>query len=133
MLTDAELTSMRSTSTSALPDLCAITRAGQRGALNTVTGAYPAGPRAPIYSGPCRVRPVDGQETDAAVGDVHETLGRYVVTIPHDADTVQVDDRLEVTASADTELVGRRLRVLHIGLSSFQLDRRLIVQDREQP
>lgn len=133
MLTAAELTSMRSTSVSALPDTCIITRAGQRGALNTVTGAYPPGPRATIYTGACRVRPVDGQETNTEVGDLHETLGRYVATLPADATGIEVDDRFEVTGSDDVALAGRKLRVLHVGLSAFQIDRRLIVQDLEQP
>lgn len=123
---------MRATSASALPDTCAITRAGARGALNTLTGAYPPGARSPIYMGPCRIRPVDGQESDTLVGDLHETLGRYVVTLPHDATGVDVDDHLEVTASDDADLVGQTLRILHIGLSAFQIDRRLVAQDREQ-
>lgn len=125
---------MRATSASALPDTCTITRDNPaRGTLDVTTGVHAPALRIPVYAGACRLRPVDGQERDTEVGSLHETLGRYVVTLPHDAAGVEVDDRIVVNASDDSDLAGRKLAVKHVGWSSNQIDRRIIVGDTEQP
>jgi hypothetical protein len=123
---------MRSTSRAALPDTCRITRASGEPVLDeetlelTETGET-------IYEGPCRVRPQGSQEDDQPVGDLHETLGPYVGTLPYDAEGVLVDDYLTVLSSSDADMVGRSFQVRHIGLSSWQIDRRVGLEDREQP
>lgn len=131
MLTDAEVAGMRTTSASALPDECQITREGGAPSLDADTGDldYPA--VVTIYSGACRVRPGGTAEQEAVVGDLHETLGDYVATVPHSAAGIEIDDFLTVTASSDADMIGRDFRVVHVGWSSWQIDRRLALEDRE--
>lgn len=133
MLTAAELAEMRSTSTSALPDTVQITRQSGEAVLDPVDGDndYPA--PTVIYTGPGRVRPRDSQEQDVTSGDLHQTLGSYTATLPHDADEIVVDDYLQVTASTDASMVGRAFHIRHVGWSSWQIDRRLALEDAEQP
>lgn len=143
MLTSDEIAGMRTTSASALPDTCTITRPGGEPTLDDVTlDLEPAEP-VTVYTGVCRVRPRGTDEQDSQVGDLHETLGDYIATLPalasHDGVTagdpndVRVDDYLTVTASTDGLMVGRHFQVRHVGWSSWQIDRRLGIQDREQP
>jgi Family of unknown function (DUF6093) len=124
---------MRDTSASALPDTCRVTRQGGEPTLNTTTGDLTSPPYDTIYTGACRLRPRGSQELNVLIGDLHETLGSYVVTLPHDAPDVEVDDYLTVTASSDADMVGRSFAVIHVGWSAWQIDRRIGVQDREQP
>ena len=143
MLTSDEIAGMRDTSASALPDACTITRPGGEPTLDpTSLDLDPATP-VTVYTGVCRVRPRANEEQDAQVGDLHETLGPYVGTLPalrtHDGVTagdpndVRVDDYLTVTASTDGSMVGRHFQVRHIGWSSNQIDRRIGLEDHEQP
>jgi hypothetical protein len=125
---------MRATSTAALPDTCTITRDGiGEPTLDTVTGVTTEPTRSPVYSGACRLRPAEGQETDTEVGGLHETLGRYVLTLPYSAADVVVDDLAIVATSTDADVVSRPMRVLHVSYSANQIDRRVIVRDIEQP
>jgi hypothetical protein len=143
VLTQAEIDGMRLTSASALPDTCTITRPSGEPTLNDTTGDLdPAGTET-VYVGACRVRPRGSQEQDTQVGDLHETLGDYVGTLPASATAEQVtsgdpndirlDDSLTVTASTDTAMVGRTFRIVHNGHGSWQIDRRIGLEDREQP
>lgn len=141
MLTQDEIAGMRTTSTSAQPDTCTVTRSTGEFVLDDVTGDSDPTETTTIYTGPCRVRPRDSQEEDVQVGDLHETLGPYIGTLPAtDADAtagdpndVRVDDYLTVTASTDPTMAGRSFQIVHVGLSSYQIDRRIGLKDREQP
>lgn len=143
MLTAAEIAGMRLTSASALPDTCTITRPGGEPTLDAVTLDLDPAASVTVYAGICRVRPLQAQEEDVQVGDLHETLGRYVATLPasasHDGVTsgdpndVIVDDYLTVVTSTDTGMVGRSFQVIHNGQGSWQIDRRIGLRDREQP
>jgi len=141
MLFQAEIDGMRDTSAAAQPDTCTITRPIGEPTLNLTTGALAPGASETIYAGPCRVRPRGSEELDAQVGDLHESLGPYIGTIPAttpagaigDPNEVRVDDYLTLTASTDPSIVGRPFQVTHVGWSSWQIDRRLGLQDREQP
>lgn len=124
---------MRTTSTSALPDTCTITRPSATRTLNTTTMATTPGPATPVYSGACRIRPVDGQENDTEVASLLEVLGRYVVTLHYSADGIEVGDEWTGVTCTDGDLVDRTLWVKHVGIGSNLIDRRIIVQDREQP
>lgn len=123
---------MRFTSRAALPDECTIVRPSGEPVLDedslelTETAAT-------IYEGPCRVRPRGSQEQDQAVGDLHQTLAPYVATLPYDAEGVRVDDYLTVTESSDLDMVGRSFQIRHMGWSSWQIDRRVGLDDAEQP
>lgn len=144
MLTPAEIAGMRSTSASALPDRCTITRpSDDPPTLDPVTLDSDPVPAETIYTGVCRVRPRGNEEEDSQVGELHETLGPYVGTLPalatHDGVTagdpndVRVDDYLTVTASSDPSMVGRHFQIRHVSWGSWQIDRRIGLEDREQP
>lgn len=133
MLLQAELSAMRMTSQSALPDTCRITRAGEDPTLDTTTGLLAPADLTTVYTGACRVRTREAQEQDAQVGELHETFGRYVATLPHDAEGIIVDDYLTVLTSSDADMVGRSFQVVHVGWGSWQIDRRIGLRDREQP
>lgn len=143
MLTQAEIDGMHLTSASALPDTCTITRPSGEPTLDTVTlDLDPAG-SVTVYAGICRVRPRESEEQDSQVGDLHETLSPYVGTLPAvashegvtagDPNDVLVDDYLTVVTSTDPAMVGRSFQIRHLGLSSWQIDRRLGLENREQP
>jgi hypothetical protein len=143
VLTQAEIDGMRLTSASALPDTCTVTRPSGEPTLDPVTLDSVPAAATTVYAGACRVRPRGSEEQDAQVGELHETLGPYVATLPadpdHDAVTagdpndVRVDDYLTVTASTDPAMVARHFQVRHVGWSSWQIDRRIGLDDREQP
>jgi len=143
VLTANEIAAMRHTSVTALPDTCTITRTGGEPTLDpgSLDLDYPTADV--IYTGPCRVRTRDAQELNVQVGDLHETLGPYVATLPAlaaadgvtagDPVNVRVDDYLVVTVSVDAAIVSRAFQVRHISWGSWQIDRRLGLEDREQP
>lgn len=151
MLTQHEIDGMRDTSASAQPDTCTITRpSDDPPTLDVVTGVSTPAPAETIYTGPCRVRPREAQEQNVSVGDLHETLSPYVGTLPAtaalaasyartgvtvqgDPNDVRTDDYLVVTASTDPSMVDRAFQVRHTGRSSWQIDRRIGLEDREQP
>jgi hypothetical protein len=66
-----------------------------------------------VYSGACRVRAQNVQDSEAEAGERTVTLRGYVVSVPVVASGVHVNDVAEVTASVlDPELPGTLLRVL---------------------
>ncbi len=133
MLTTDEIAGMRTTSEAAMPATCAVTRRGGTHTLNTTTGLLETPAATAVWSGVCRVRPASTQGLDTLVGELHETFGRYVVTLPYDADGIEVDDFLEVSAGTDDELIGRPLRIIDVGWSEWRLDRRVVAEDLQQP
>lgn len=133
MLTDDDLAGMRATSAAALPAVCTITSEVGNGAINTTTGLYASATPTVVHAGlACRVRPQSAGKDDQ-VGGLHETLGRYVGTVPFDAAGIEVDMMLTVTTGTDSELVGRPLRIVDVSWSEWRIDRRLVLEDLEQP
>lgn len=124
---------MRDTSRSALPATCAITRPSTTSTFDPVTLTETPDPPTTIFSGPVRVRTLNTQDMNTTVGDLHETRARYIGTLPHDAVGVEVDDMLTLTAGTDVELVGRSLRITDIRWSEWRIDRRVVMEDLEQP
>lgn len=130
MLTTSELEGMRATSRTALPALGRVTRSGVP-TFDAGDGSYTV-TDTDVYDGPVRVRPAGGAEVETTTGDLHETVGRYVATFPYDAELL-ADDVLTVYESSDGYMQDRPLRVVHVGLSDWQVDRRVVVEDLEQP
>lgn len=132
MLTAAEIADMRAVSADALPDTCEITSADIDPSFDPVTGDYTPDPASVIYTGACRVRGRGTDEQPVDSGDRHQVLGDYTATLPHTAD-VQVDQYLTVTASTDTGMIGRAFRIVHVSWSSWQIDRRVGLEDQQHP
>lgn len=133
MLTDRQLSRMRDTSGAALPDEGTVTRPGA-GAQpwDPSTGTHQRPPALTVYTGPCRVRPAVNVEQDVEVGDMHETLGRYVGTFPWDSGDIRVDDFLVLTTTTDPQLLNRPLRVVNVSVGAWQIDRRVVLEDEQQ-
>ena len=130
----AALADLRSIAESAMIDTCTITRkSATTEVLNTTTGLYNAPTPDTIYSGPCRVRALlTGKNLAESAGAPIE-LRQYGATLPHTANDVAEGDVLTVTASSDGQLVGRPLYVLSVGFLSDNVQRRLMLEDRQLP
>lgn len=110
-------------------DTCTVERASGPPVLNEETGELEQ-PWAAVYSGACRIKPRTQREAEWAEREV--ALGQYVAVLPWDASPeVGRGDRLRVTASDDTWLVGRSLEVLAVALAGTSTARRLLVEDKE--
>lgn len=143
MLNAYEIAGMRATSVSALPDTCIIRRPATEPTLNETTLDLEPGTSSTVYAGPCRVRSRGSLEQDVEVGELHETLGPYTGTLPAldtadgvtagDPNDVRVDDFLTVVTSSDPGMIGRSFRLVHVSWSAFQIDKRLGLEDRQQP
>lgn len=143
MLNAYEIAGMRATSVTAQPDVCVIHRPASEPTLNETTLDLEPGTTTTVYAGPCRVRSRGSLEQDVEVGELHETLGPYMGTLPAlatapgitagDPNDVRVDDFLTVTASTDAGIIGRSFRLVHVSWSAYQVDRRLGLEDRQQP
>lgn len=87
-----------------------------------------------LYSGPARVKPVAqsrGEEVDA--GETNVTLREYTVSVPWDTTVSQipaVGDLIDVSASPDVRMVGRRLWVNGLQYSSTATAWRISAEDR---
>lgn len=133
MLTPRQLDRMRDTSGAALPDVGTVTRPGVGAQTwDPSTGTHQRPPALTVYTGSCRVRPSANVEQDVEVGDMHETLGRYVGTFPWDSGDIRVDDFLVLTAATDPQLAGRPLRVVSVMVGAWQIDRRVLLEDEQQ-
>lgn len=133
MITALELESMREASRSALPAVCRITRPSGPPVFDPDTGSYTDPEPDVVYEGPCRVRTINTQDMDTQVGGLHESLSRYVGTVPWGCGDVQVDDMLTVTDGTDLNIVGRTFAVTDVRYSEWGIDRRLVLEDRQQP
>lgn len=135
---------MQATSAEALPDTCRVVAAGAGDATydpDANTWTPPAS--AVIYEGPVRLRPRGSQEQQVDSGDSPQTLGPYVATLPATAEAagvtagdpsaVAVDHTLEMLTSSDPALVGRPFRVVHVGVGTWHVARRLGLEDRQRP
>lgn len=121
----------RPVSTGSMKARCTITRAGTGpGTYNESTGK--TDPPAPTPVGTaqrCRVQARAATDRVAKVGDQLLTLRGYLVSLPHDAPDVHVDDLVTITAADDALLVGRVLKVLDVVYASEQWERDLTCED----
>lgn len=110
-------------------DTCTVERKSGAPVLNETTGQITQA-WTTIHTGVCRVKPRTSRE--AEWGEHEVTLHQYTVVLPWNSATeIQREDRLTVTASDDTWLVGRNLEVIAISLAGTATARRLLVEDKE--
>lgn len=128
-LTAGELAQLRADQEAELPDTCKITRAAAPGVFNETTGAYAGGAPTTIYEGACRVTPLPVQDRAVLFGERAVDLMTYRGTFPHDAPEFEKDDVVEVTVSADDQLVGRHLEVHGYEVTTLQTARRVLLQE----
>jgi hypothetical protein len=78
-----------------------------------------------VYTGRCRLRSQTSNAVLVQAGDRPVTLRTYDVDVPP-AVTVQIDDLIEVTGSADPGAVGLRLRVIDVPKTEWLSVRHLV-------
>lgn len=130
----AVLADLRGITESSMVDECTITRrSSATRVFNSTTGNYNDPSPDTVYTGACRVRPVLLGSNIAESGGAPITRRQYGATLPHTLDDVAEGDILTVTASDDTQLVGRPLYVLSVGFLTDNVHRRLMLEDRQLP
>lgn len=86
-------------------------------ATDPETGHVVAEPGDIVYTGPCRVRPASGpggnSQGRVVAGDEVTTFD-YLVSVPFTVTAVSERDRVTVTASPDSALVGVEIEVAHV-------------------
>lgn len=97
--------------------------------LDTDTGdLVDTNPEMIVYTGPCFIVPKEGRYIDE--GGVSRVIKTYVVHIPWDAPLPGIDDVVIPTTSVyDQELIGRRLYVEEVEVTSVLVWRKLIVRN----
>lgn len=126
MLTESELAQLRTDQEALMPDTCVVTRPAQ-GDFDADVGSYET--TAPeVYEGPCRVMPLAEDERTVLFGDRAMDVVAFKVTLPFNAAELQDDDLIEVTESADAQLVGTTMVKRHVVRSSIQTARRIVAE-----
>jgi hypothetical protein len=116
----------RAKAESLMLDTIRITRATGTTTWDEQTGRETAGTPTTVYQGKCRVQRRNVAEQTPEAGERTVTTQAVEVHIPVSATGVQVGDVGTVlTASMDSELVGRRFRVTGLAHKTFATARRL--------
>lgn len=111
-------------------DACTIGREGVP-TLDRGTSQLTPGTVTPLYSGKCRLK-AQRMPRPAEAGEELQMVARYELALPFSAqpaDELRVGDLVTMIASADTRLVGQRLRVMAVDFGSTATAWRLTVQD----
>lgn len=130
MISEDELAQLRADEEELMPDTCTVKRASAtEPTLNTTTGRYNVVAPDTIYTGVCRISPLPVQDRAVIFGEKAVDLVAYQASFPHDAPVFRKDDVLEVTVSADPQLVGRHLEVHGYEVKSLQTKRRVLLEE----
>ncbi|MET8985834.1 DUF6093 family protein [Nonomuraea wenchangensis] len=116
-------------------DTCVIERKDGEPVLNETTGVQ-VQQWTTVYTGRCRVkssgRAGQGAGREAEWGEREVTLHQYTAVLPWDTPQIIArEDRLIVTSSQDTWLIGRPLEVVDLSLGGLTTARRLLLEDKE--
>ncbi|SEN86761.1 DUF6093 family protein [Nonomuraea pusilla] len=129
MSVEGVLAAGRAAALKLMRDTCTVERRDGDPVLNEETGQLEQ-PWVTVYTGRCRVKPRSSSETEW--GEREVTLGQYVAVLPWDASpAIAREDRLRVTASDDSWLIGRHLEVVGVSFAGTSTARRLLVEDKE--
>lgn len=129
MLPSAILARGRALAESLMVDSCAITRAGGE-TTDPDTGVITPGAATDVYSGRCRVQQKQAQASPQDPGEAYVLMLRLEVQLPMSVVGLQVDDRIEITASAhDPDLVGRVFSIRDLMHKSHATSRRVGCQE----
>lgn len=129
VLTEGELTQLRVDEEALLPDTCTVTRAAGEPVFDANTGTYTTPDPTTIYTGACRIAPLPVQDRAVIFGEAAVDLVVYQATFPYNAPVFEKDDRVNVTVSQDTQLIGRALEVHGYEVKTLQTKRRVLLQE----
>lgn len=129
VLSAAELAQLRTDERALLPDTCTVTRASGEPVFDEATGNYVTPVPTTIYTGACRIAPLSVQDRAVLFGEASVDLVAYRATFPYDVPAFVKDDRVNVTASEDLQLIGRDLEVHSYEVKTLQTKRRVLLQE----
>lgn len=110
-------------------DTATVTRPGEGGTLNPVTGGWTPAATTVVYSGACLLRAFKWEGTDIQYGDVEVRMRGCEAKFPVDT-PIEFDDIVVPTASTyDSSLVGVSFRVTDVKRDGFQICRFVICQE----
>lgn len=112
-----------------LVDTCRIERLADRGEFNQTTGDYDPTWEV-LYEGRCRLKNQSaGSGTE--YGEHEVNLPSYQLVLPWDVSPeIRETDRVTITTSGDSWLIGRSMEVTGVDKADLKTARRLNVQDR---
>ena len=110
-------------------DTATVTRPGEGGTLNPVTGVWTPAATTVVYSGPCLIRGFAWEGTDVQYGDQEVRLRRARAKFPVNT-PIRLDDVVVPTASTyDSGMVGKSFRVTDVPNDGWQISRWTIIEE----
>ena len=129
MSVDTAIARFRQRQRDVLRDEATVTRPGVGGTLDSVTGVWTPAADVDVYTGPCLLRALAWEGTDAIIGDDLARKRRVRAKFPVDTD-IQVDDIVVPTASTyDLSLIGVSFRVTDGFRDGWQIARVAILEE----
>ncbi len=129
MSVDTAIAYFRSRQASLFRDTATVTRPGEGGSLNPVTGVWTPAATTTVYSGACLLRAFKWEGTDVQYGDVEVRMRGMEAKFPVDT-PIRLDDIIVPTASTyDSSLVGISFRVTDVKRDGWQISRFAICQE----
>jgi hypothetical protein len=124
----AQLLESRADAESLMLDACAIVRPG--GTVTDPNTGETSTPSPTVYTGKAKVQTYEAQESNPEAGGATMTVQRYTLHIPVGSYAPEVGDVATITAAAaDTNLVGRKYRVVALLHKSLTTAYRLGVEE----
>jgi hypothetical protein len=119
----AALPELQAQAESLMRDLCEVREPDTQGPYDPDTNTHTPVPGALVYSGKCRVRHLSRAEEVATLAEQQVTLVDYRITVPASASGIRVGLFLKVTATADPDLLNKRLSVVGVAKGSIRIQR----------
>ena len=133
LISTLELDGIRADAEQLFVDECTVRRPATDATFDTDTETLTPGTETPIYSGRCSGYPMSARRDRFAVqGEGLIYIRQYRVIFPWDVDDIQVDDLIRFTVSDDPQIIGRRLEIRDVFVSTILGYRRVTAHDVEK-
>lgn len=120
---------MRAEQRALMVDTATVTRPGEGGSLDPVTGVWTPAATTVVYEGACLLRGFNWQGTDVQHGDVEVRLRGTRAKFPVDT-PIEMDDVVVPTASTyDESMIGVPFRVTDVPRDGWQIARVCILDE----
>jgi len=129
MSVDSAIAKFRSDQRSVFRDRATVTRPGEGGTLDPITGVWTPAVTTAVYAGDCLLRAFTWQGTDVQSGDVEVRMRGLRAKFPVDT-PLRLDDIIVATASTyDESLIGISFRVTDVFRDGWQISRVCICEE----
>lgn len=110
-------------------DEATVTRPGEGGTLDPVSGVWTSAATTTVYEGACLLRGFNWEGTDVQLGDQEVRLRRARAKFPVNT-AIRMDDVVVPTASTyDAGMVGKSFRVIDVPNDGWQISRWTIIEE----